>query len=144
MATGPTSNADRAEGVIPKAALKLSEASASVEATLLNVSTNRIYRFRVRHPWVYGLIAFIIGGGAIAVFTMTTYKNWAYQSIDLKVALYQIIFGGLGGGIVAVALAFGYTAAVSPTVPALRASGLIGAEEARLVRPPTNNTPHKR
>ncbi len=110
-------------------ALRLGQAATAVEETAIDLGTSRVYRFRRRHPVVYGLAAFILGSGFIAVFTMTTYKDWAYQSIDLKVALYQIIAGGLGGGIVAVMLAFAYTRAIRPTLPPMRAAGVIRSAE---------------
>jgi hypothetical protein len=73
-------------------------------------------RFGERHPWLLGLIAFVVGGGAVSFFTMTTYANWAYQSIDLKVALYQVVAGGVGGGVVAMILAFAYARTIRATL----------------------------
>jgi hypothetical protein len=113
------------EGRVERIALETGNVVGGAEEALLTMGTSRVYRFRLRHPWLYGIIAFIIGGGFISVFTMTTYTNWVYQSINLKVALYQVVFGGLGGGVVAVILAFAYTAAIRPTLPAMRSDGVI-------------------
>jgi hypothetical protein len=88
----------------------------SAEDATLDISTNRLLRFRMRHPKVYGLLAFIIGGGVVALFTMSTYANWAYQSVDLRTALYQVVLGGLFGGLVLLALAFAYAAAIRSTL----------------------------
>jgi hypothetical protein len=70
--------------------------------------THPVYRLRMRHLFAYGLIAFVIGPAALGLLTMTTYGTWAYEGINLKTALYQVIFGSLGGGNVAVVLAFAY------------------------------------
>ncbi len=86
------------------------------ERKAVTLSTSRLVRFRVRHPFLYGLIAFVAGGGIVSLFTMSTYTNWAYQSIDLKVALYQVVFGGLGGGIALLVLAFLYAADIRQTL----------------------------
>jgi hypothetical protein len=91
----------------------------AAEDAVLTGGTSRLYQFRVRHPWIYGIAAFMLGGGFVAVFTMTTYKNWVYESINLKVALYQVVFGGLGGGIVAVILAFALAGVLGNTFPSM-------------------------
>jgi hypothetical protein len=91
------------------------DAEMHAEDAALRMGTSRIYRLRTRHPLLYGLAAFVIGGGLVALFTMSTYANWAYQSIDLKVALYRVVLGGLGGGAVLVVLAFAYAASVRST-----------------------------
>jgi hypothetical protein len=97
---------------VERLGLKAGETAAAVEDGFIRTSTSGVWRFRQRHPIVYGLLAFVLGGGFIAVFTMTTYSNWAYDGVDLKAAVYQIVFGGLGAGIISVVLAFAYTAAV--------------------------------
>jgi hypothetical protein len=96
--------------------LAIGEAAAKVETGAIRLATRRVYEFRTRHPWVYGLTAFILGGGFIGVFTMTTYTNWAFEGIDLKTAVYQVVFGSLGGGIAAVVLAFAYARTVRETI----------------------------
>jgi len=93
-------------------ALALGEAISTIEEGAINLGTNRIYRFRLRHPVLYGLIAFILGGGFISIFTMTTYTNWAYEGIDLTTAFYQVVLGGLFGGLITVILAFAYAGTI--------------------------------
>jgi hypothetical protein len=88
----------------------------SAEDIALALSTSRLVRFRIRHPKVYGLLAFFIGGGVVALFTMSTYANWAYQSVDLRTALYQVVLGGLFGGLALLAAAFAYAAAIRSTL----------------------------
>jgi hypothetical protein len=101
-----------------QSALEPGNAASSSEKVLLTGVTSRIYHFRTRHPWLYAMIAFFVGGGLVAIFTATTYENWSYESIDLTTALYQVVFGGFGGGIVTVILAFAYAAAIRTTIPA--------------------------
>jgi hypothetical protein len=96
--------------------LAVGEAAAKVEAGIIRLATRRVYQFRVRHPWVYALIAFILGSSFIGVFTMTTYTNWEFEGIDLKTAIYQVVFGSLGGGIALVVLAFAYARTVRDTI----------------------------
>ena len=54
-------------------ALATGETVATAEKAALDLGTNRVYRFRLRHPFVYGLIAFILGGGLVAFATLLTY-----------------------------------------------------------------------
>jgi len=113
------------QGLSEPIALELGNAIGSAEKAVLTTGTSRVVRFRMRHPWLYGIMAFIIGGGFIAVFTMTTYKDWAYDGINLKLAFYQTLFGGLGGGIATVVLAFAYTGTIGKTLPAMKSTGAI-------------------
>jgi hypothetical protein len=118
------------ESVMPRGrseqiALELGNAVGGAEQAVLTAGTSRVYRFRRRHPWLYGIITFMIGGGFIAVFTMTTYKNLAFEGVNLKAAMYQIIFGGLGGGIATVILAFAYAGTIGKTLPAMKLSSVI-------------------
>ncbi|WP_428488317.1 hypothetical protein [Rhodopila sp.] len=113
-------------GSIP---LALGETASKVEDTSVALGTNWIYRIRMRHPLLYGLGAFIIGSGLLAIFTMTTYKNWSFEGVNLKTAVYQVFWGGLCGGIVATALAFAYTSLIRPTLAPLKSAGVIGSEE---------------
>ncbi len=113
------------EGRAEQIALGVGEAVTSAEDALLTSTPNGLYQFRMRHPWLYGIIAFVLGGGLVAVFTMTRYTNWVYESINLKVALYQVIFGGLAGGIAAVLLAFGFARILRNTLSGSSSTGLI-------------------
>jgi hypothetical protein len=101
-------------------ALSIGKAISTVEAGAINLGTNRIDRFRLRHPVLYGFIAFVLGGGLVSIFTMTTYTNWAYEGIDLTTAVYQVVLGGLSGGIAAAILAFAYAATVGRTREGIR------------------------
>jgi hypothetical protein len=103
----------------------LGEVEAKREKTALDPATNGVYRFRSRHPWLYGLGAFIVGGALAALFVAIPYLRTTYDSPDLKAALYETVFGGLGGGLAAVALAFAYTAAIRPTLGAMQSGGVI-------------------
>ena len=105
------------------------KATSSAQKTSAAMNFHGIYWFRIRHPFVYGLSAFIIGGGFVAIFTMTTYKNWDFEGIDLVTAFYQIIAGGLGGGIITAALAFVYTGAIGPGIPPMKSANVIRAGE---------------
>jgi hypothetical protein len=78
------------------------------EATAIALATQGVGGFRTRHPWLYGIAAFVIGAGVAALFIMTAYKAWAFETIDLKAALDRVVLGGLGAGLASVALAFGY------------------------------------
>jgi hypothetical protein len=107
--------------------LAAGETVATAEKAALDLGTNRVYRFRRRHPFVYGLIAFIIGAGLVALAIVLTYLKSTYESPDLKAALYDFIIGGTGGGIAAVVLAFAYTGAIRRTLEPMRAAGIIGS-----------------
>jgi len=109
-----------ADGLVDHSVRSVGNAVIVADEALLTFATSRVYRFRARHPWLYGMIAFVLGGGLVAIFTMSTYKNWAYESIDLTIVLRQVILGGLGGGIVAIVLAFAYANTVRDTMPAMR------------------------
>ncbi len=116
--TKPDTSRDRA--LEEPATPALGHAIASGEEKALDLGTNRIYPLRLRHPYLYGVTAFILGGGLISIFVMTTYTNWAYEGVNLTTAVYQIVFGGLGGGLVAVILAFAYAASVKSTGAPMR------------------------
>ncbi len=116
---------NRRAGGIP---LAVGQAASKAEETALGLGTNRIYWFRVRHPFVYGWAAFLIGGGIVALFTMTTYKNWSYEGVNLVAAFYEVVLGGLGGGIAAVLLAFAYTRSIRPTLAPMKADHVIATE----------------
>ena len=124
---GPSENPDRMQ--MPVRGSDTAPASGEVEAKLeksvLDSGTNGVYRFRSRHPWLYGLGAFILGGALAALFVTIPYLRTTYESPDLKAALYETVFGGLGGGLAAVALAFAYTAAIRPTLGAMQSGGII-------------------
>jgi hypothetical protein len=98
----------------------------------IDLGTNPIARLRLRHPYLYGLAAFILGGGFISFFTMTTYTNWAYEGVNLATAMYQIVFGGLGGGIVSVILAFAYAGSIRQTREPMKSNGTSRAPTQRL------------
>lgn len=97
------------------AAAALGETIANAEEKAIDFATRRVYRFRLHHPYLYGLAAFIVGGAVISIFTMTTYTNWAFEGVNLTTAVYQTLFGGLGGGVASAILAFGYAANVKGT-----------------------------
>jgi hypothetical protein len=101
--------------------LVVGEAAAAAEAAALGAMINPVYRLRMRHPLLYGLIAFVMGGGIVALFTMSTYGNWAYEGIDLKLAFYQVIFGSIGGGLVMTVLAFAYIRTIRPSIAPMAA-----------------------
>jgi hypothetical protein len=103
----------------------LGEVEAELETGALGLGTNGAYRFRSRHPWLYGLSAFVAGGALAALFVAIPYLRTTYDSPDLKAWLYETVIGGLGGGLAAVVLAFAYAAAVRPTLEAMQASGII-------------------
>jgi uncharacterized iron-regulated membrane protein len=107
-----------------QAALAIAKKIATVEDKAINRGTKGIYRLRMRHPYLYGFAAFVLGGGLISIFTMTTYTNWAYEGVNLSTALHQIIFGGLGGGIVAVILAFAYAGSIGRTREGMTSTGI--------------------
>ncbi len=121
--TKPHAGHDRAAD--NDAALALGEAAATAEKKALELGTNRIYRVRLRHPFLYGLTAFILGGGFVSIFTMTTYENWAYEGINLTTAVYQVVLGGLCGGLVAVMLAFVYAGSIRRTREPMKRGGII-------------------
>ena len=73
------------------AALVLGNAVATAEDEAIQLGTNRLYRVRARHPYLYGAAAFIIGGSLASMFMMTTYANWAYEGVNLTTATYQIV-----------------------------------------------------
>jgi hypothetical protein len=104
--------------------LVLGEREARLEQAALTLGTSRVYRFRRNHPRWYALIAFVLGGGFTTLFTMSTYTNWVYQSIDLQAAVDQIVLGGLGGGIVMVIAAFAYAATLRPTLAPMQEGGV--------------------
>ncbi len=89
---------------------------AEVEDGVIRRGTAGVYRFRVRHPWVYGLIAYIIGSGLIAIVTVISYGSWAFQGVNLKAAVYELVGGAFAGGVVMVVLAFSYARTVRPTI----------------------------
>jgi hypothetical protein len=108
-------------------ALALGQTVAKTEKAALDLGTNRVYRFRASHPGIYGLVAFILGSGVVALFILLTYLKSTFESPDLKVAMYDLVFGGLGGGIAAVLLAFAYTSSIRATLEPMKAGGVIGS-----------------
>ena len=96
--------------------LAMGRTEAGVEAAAVRLGTNRVYRFRVQHPWVYGGIAFIIGAFLVGLFIASGYSSWSYQAINLVTASYALAFGMLCGGIVMALLAFAYALTVRPTI----------------------------
>jgi hypothetical protein len=95
------------------------------EQAALTVGTSGVYRFRAGHPWLYGIIAFFLGGAVVSAFIISGYSNWVYEGINLKVALYKLVVGGVAGGIVGIILAFAVTRVFRTTLPALRSAGVI-------------------
>ena len=67
--------------------LAMGRTEAGVEAAAVRLGTNRVYRFRVQHPWVYGGIAFIIGAFLVGLFIASGYSSWSYQAINLVTAV---------------------------------------------------------
>jgi hypothetical protein len=108
-------------------ALALGETVATTEKAALDLGTSRVYRFRARHPWLYGLGAFILGSALAALFILLAYLKSTFESPDLKAAMYDLVFGGLGGGVAAALLAFAYTGAIRPTLQPMKAGGVIGS-----------------
>jgi hypothetical protein len=78
------------------------------EAVGVTVATKGVAGLRGRHPWLYGIAAFVVGGAVATLFILSAYKYWAFETVDLKAAMYNVVFGGLGAGVASVALAFGY------------------------------------
>jgi hypothetical protein len=109
--------------------LAIGEAVGRTEQRFIDLVTNRVYRLRRHHPWLYGLLAFVIGSAVVALFTMSTYKSWSFVSIDLTTAFYQVLLGGLGGGIALMVLAFSHTRTIEPTLVPMRDQGIIGSRE---------------
>lgn len=103
----------------------LGQRFASVEAWAIDLGSRRVYSLRLLHPWLYGLLAFVIGGFVVGSFTMTTYANWAYEGVNLRIAFWQVVGGSIGGGLANVILAFAYARTIRPTLPAMAASGII-------------------
>ena len=99
---------------LPRVAERAGAAEQNAEDLVIGIATGGVYGFRLRHPFVYGLIAFIIGGGATAVAIASTYRNWTFEGVDLTTAVYQIVFGSLAGAIVLTLLAFAYAATMRP------------------------------
>ncbi|OYV40527.1 MAG: hypothetical protein B7Z80_04260, partial [Rhodospirillales bacterium 20-64-7] len=77
----------------------LGQRFASVEAWAIDLGSRRVYSLRLLHPWLYGLLAFVIGGFVVGSFTMTTYANWAYEGVNLRIAFWQVVGGSIGGGL---------------------------------------------
>ncbi len=115
-------------------ALAVGETVATAEKAALDLGTNRVYRFRLRHPFLYGLAALIAGAGVVAAFILLSFLRTTYESPDLKAALYSLIIGGTGGGIAGVALAFAYTGAIRQTLGPMQAAGVIGSAEPATAR----------
>jgi protein-S-isoprenylcysteine O-methyltransferase Ste14 len=115
-------------------ALAVGETVATAEKAALDLGTNRVYRFRLRHPFLYGLAALIAGAGVVAAFILLSFLRTTYESPDLKAALYSLIIGGTGGGIAGVALAFAYTGAIRRTLGPMQAAGVIGSAEPATAR----------
>nr|WP_294530785.1 hypothetical protein [uncultured Rhodopila sp.] len=115
-------------------ALAAGNAVGTAEKAALKLGTNRVYRFRLRHPFLYGLAAFIAGAGVVAAFILLSVLKTTYESPDLKAALYDLIIGGAGGGIAAVVLAFAYTGAIRQTLKPMQAAGLTGSAEPATAR----------
>jgi hypothetical protein len=82
----------------------------ALEDGIVHMMTSGVYRLSRRHPFWYGLIGFVVGGGLVGVFVLTTYLRWTLFAVDVDfaTALYQLVGGGLCGGAVGVALVFLY------------------------------------
>lgn len=77
---GTTENPNRVQPPIPggDTAPALGQVKAKPEKTALDTGTNRVYRFRSRHPWIYGMGAFIIGGALATLFVAIPYFRTTY------------------------------------------------------------------
>ncbi len=116
-------------------AMALGTAEARVEDAALEDATNGVYRFRSRHPWIYGAGAFVLGSLLAAIFVAIPYLKTTYESADLTVAFHRLVIGGLGGGVAAVILAFAYTGAVRRTYRSRNAGGISGSSGSAIVPP---------
>jgi hypothetical protein len=107
-------------GKKPRVSPALSRIEPDVEDATVRVMTRGVLRFSRRHPFWYGLIGFVLGGGLVGVFVLTTYLRWTLYAVDVDFAteLYQLVGGGLGGGVVGVAVAFLYAASLRELVDA--------------------------
>ncbi len=102
--------------------LAAGEAAARAEAAAITVATDFVYRFRMNYPWLYAAIAFLIGAGLTGLIVTTTYRNWAFEGIDLETAFHHVIAGSIGGGIVMVILGFAYTRTIRPALGPMAAA----------------------
>ncbi len=110
--------------------IAVAEGIGKMEIKNLKRSTNRVYQFRMRHPYLYAGIAFILGGGLVVAFGGSTYLHDTYTSPNMTVAFHDLLAAGIGGGIAAALLAFGYTSTIRPTLgPIDRMSGVTTAGE---------------
>ena len=116
-------------------AMAIGSTEAQVEDTALDDATNGVYRFRSRHPWIYGAGAFVLGGLLAAIFVAIPYLKTTYESPDLTVAFHHLVIGGLGGGVAAIILAFAYTGAVRRTYRT-RNAGAISGSSGSAIAPP--------
>ncbi|HEX2943647.1 MAG TPA: hypothetical protein VHO91_21505 [Rhodopila sp.] len=107
----------------------LGDVVSSAESRAIDLASSRVYRLRMLHPWLYGLMAFVAGGFLVGSFTMTTYANWAYEGVNLRIAFWQVVCGSIGGGLAMVALAFAYARTIYPTLPAMAAAGIIRSRQ---------------
>ena len=84
---------------------RLAVGETRLEDAVVNTTTRRVHRFSINHPLAYYLLAFVIAGGLISGFTASTYVWWVNYPIDVVTAFYQMLIGGVCGGIVGVLLA---------------------------------------
>jgi hypothetical protein len=87
---------------------RLAAVETEAEDGALSLMTSGVVRFGTRHPLIYAALAFIIGGGIVSLFTMSTYAWWVHYPIDVVTPLYQTVIGGVAGGIAMVIVAFAY------------------------------------
>ena len=92
----------------------LGERMARIEDGFVRLGTERVYRFRERHPLWFGLIAGLTGSGLLAIITVMSYGDWSFEGINLTAAVYQLVGGAFAGGVAAVFLAFAYARTVRP------------------------------
>jgi hypothetical protein len=92
------------------------QAEQTAEDGVIRLATQRLLHFRQRHPLLYGLIAFVLGGALVSLFVLSPYVAWLFDgyAVDYVTALRRLIVGGLGGGLAALVLAFLYARSLRP------------------------------
>jgi hypothetical protein len=105
-------------------ALEIGSKAGAAEDAAIAFGANRVYQMRARHPVLFGLIAFVFGSVVLAAFTITAYRNWTFEGVDLVTATYVVVIGSFLGGVAAVAAGFAYARTIGPTVQAMRADGI--------------------
>ena len=110
------SEANRGKNVPPNMPRAIGNEAAKIEGGAIRLGTAGVYRFRERHPWVYGLIAYLIGSGLIAIIIVISYENWSFEGVNLKAAVYELVGGAFAGGVVMVVLAFAYARTIRPAI----------------------------